>query len=89
MLKLMEPSRSRVGCPYTTTSATICLGIENSASDRSPVIRANISSAVGPGIRKCIVWHSPTKVSDYSAPINSQCNSYLSRDFPINMRKPC
>jgi hypothetical protein len=24
-----------------------------------------------------------------SAPINSQCNSYLSRDFPITMTRPC
>lgn len=39
MPKLIEPSRSRVGCPNTTTSATICLGMANSASASSPVTR--------------------------------------------------
>lgn len=61
MLKLIEPSRSCVGRPYTTTSATICFGMANSESVRSLVIRLKISSAVGPGIRKCISWRSPLK----------------------------
>ncbi len=64
MLKQIAPSSSRVGEPKTSMSATIRLGIANSESARSPVIRAKISSASGPGIRKRIWCRSPTNVSD-------------------------